>query len=535
MISRFFKSFFDRLSLLSAAEATVISFVIMSLIGGSLLWFTEKDRMVNAKVPSYEEVHVLMTNPTDPSDPRADRKEVHTFINDVSYKGEKFIDTLFTAVSALCVTGLTSTDFSEFTLAGQIITMILIQMGGLGIIMFTSIFAFAIVRGLSEHQNFKSIMSGILDTEHHYVGHMIKRVIIYTLIIETGAFLIMGAYLQWFVDPSIINNLNPWWWSLFHSVSAFNNAGFGLLNNNLVNFVTDPVISLTISTLIILGGLGYPVLIAAHTYFRKKLVRKNDTEQRELEDAEKGVVASPVQTRVAIIGTILLLAIGTILPLITDRHNPILQNYSGPQKVLIMFFQSVSTRTAGFNTIDIGALGIATVFLYIILMVIGANPAGTAGGMKIPTVAVLYGYTKDWFKKPGEPVTLFKHRVSKFALSHAIRLFFFSIIFIVGITFAITTIEGKWLYTPDPNMNFIKTFFEITSAFGTVGLSMGFSGSVTSLSAIFHPISKFLIIVTMLFGRLGPLTVLAALPWKKRYADHPPSPDFEDAEKIQIG
>ncbi len=535
MLSRLFEKFFDRLSLLSAAEATVLSFIVFSLLGGSLLWYTEKDRLVNAKVPSYEEVHVLMTNPKSPTDPRADRVETHTFINDVSYKGEKFIDTLFTAVSALCVTGLTSTDFSQFTLTGQIITLILIQIGGLGIIMFTSIFAFAIVKGFSEHQSFKNIMSGILDTEHHYVNHMVKRVVIYTLIFELGAFLIMSVYLQFFVDPQLINNINPWWWSLFHSISAFNNAGFGLLNNNLVNFATDPLISLVISLLIILGGLGYPVLIAIHTYLRKKVVRKNDQEQLTLEDDEKGVVSSPVQTRVAIIGTIILLVLGTIIPLITDYNNPILQNYSIPQKILIMFFHSVSTRTAGFNSIDIGALGVATIFLYTILMVIGANPAGTAGGLKIPTVAVLYGYIKDWFKKPGLPVVLFKRNVSKFALSHAIRLFFFSVIFIVVITFAITTIEGKWLYTPDPNMNFIKTFFEITSAFGTVGLSMGFSRSVTSLSALFHPVSKSLIIITMLFGRLGPLTLLAALPWKKSYANYPPSPDFENAEKIQIG
>ena len=535
MITRLFNSLFNRLSLLTAAEATVVSFIIMSLIGGSVLWFTEKNRTVKAKISSYEEVRVTMTNPNLPENLHVDRKEVHTFIKDITYKGEKFIDTLFTAVSALCVTGLTSTDFSEFTLQGQIITLILIQIGGLGIIMFTSIFAFVIVKGLSEHQNFKNIMSGILDTEHHYVTHMIKRVIKYTLIFEIGGFLIMGIYLQWFVDPSMINNINPWWWSIFHSISAFNNAGFGLMNNNLINFVVDPIINITISILIIVGGLGYPVLIAAHTYFRKKVIRKNDNIQNNLEDEEKGVVASPVQTRVAIIGTIILLSIGTFLPLIIDRHNPVLQNYSLPQKILIMFFHSTSTRTAGFNTIDIGALGVAVIFLYIILMFVGANPAGTAGGIKIPTLAVLYGYIKDWFKKPGIPVELFKRPVSRFALSHAIRLFFFSIIFITLITFLITLIEGKWLYTPDPNINFIKTFFEIISAFGTVGLSMGFGGSVTSLSALFHPISKLLIIITMLFGRLGPLTILAALPWKKNFSNYPLSPDFENAEKIQIG
>jgi trk system potassium uptake protein TrkH len=125
--------------------------------------------------------------------------------------------------------------------------------------------------------------------------------------------------------------------------------------------------------------------------------------------------------------------------------------------------------------------------------------------------------------------------VSKFALSHAIRLFFFSLLFIALVTFLICIIEGLWILTPDSNINFFKIFFEIVSAFGTVGLSMGFTGSATSLSAILHPASKIIIALTMLFGRLGPLTVLAALPWKKKYATHPLSPDFENTEKMQIG
>jgi trk system potassium uptake protein TrkH len=492
------------------------------------------ERDPHAKVPIYQEVTVSMTgtNLTTVPEPR---QEVHTFITETTYQGEKFIDTFFTAVSALCVTGLTSSDFSQFTLTGQIVTIILVQMGGLGIIFFTSIFAFVIVRGLSEHQNFKSIMSGILDTDHHYVAQMIKRIIWYTFIFEGIAFLIMGIYLQWFTDPELINRSNPWWWSLFHSVSAFNNAGFGLLNNNLVNFATDPVINTVITGLIILGGLGYPVIIAIHLYIRKKIIHKRDHVQKNLEEQVAGVVASPLQTRVAILGTILFLGLGMIIPLFIDFHNPALRDLSFTGKIITMFFQSVSTRTAGFNTIDIGALSVATLFLYIALMYIGANPAGTAGGIKIPTVVVLYGYIKDWFHAPGQPILIRGRRVSKFALSHAIRLFFFSLLFIALVTFLICIIEGLWILTPDSNINFFKIFFEIVSAFGTVGLSMGFTGSATSLSAILHPASKIIIALTMLFGRLGPLTVLAALPWKKKYATHPLSPDFENTEKMQIG
>lgn len=527
---------FKNFSLMNAAEATVISFFLMSLIGGAALWVSENNRTVNVKEPVLQstELKTINTSSNKQVIDTTPREETHVYTVDKKQQGETFIDMWFTSVSALCVTGLTSTDFSEFTIAGQVITMILIQMGGLGIIVFTSLFAFLIARGLSERQVFKGLLAGILDTEDRAVERMIKHIVKYTFIFEGTAFLVMGVHLQWFADPTLLNGINPWWWSLFHSVSAFNNAGFGLMNNNLVNYVFDPVINFTVAGLIILGGIGYPVIIAIHTGFRKKMA-KSDSKQATMEEDVKDVVASPVQIRVALIGTVLLLAIGTFIPMAIEWNNPIMADYTIMQKFTAAFFQSVSTRTAGFNTIDIGALHVATLFLFMLLMYIGANPAGTAGGIKIPTVAVLYGFIKDWFQKPGEPVKLFRSNISKFAVSHAVRLFFFSTFFIAGIIFLISLAEAKYMITPDPTFNFLKVAFEVVSAFGTVGLSMGFSGGVTSFSAILTPFSKFLLILTMLLGRVGPLTLLAALPWKRKYANHPPSPDHENTEKIQIG
>jgi len=254
-----------------------------------------------------------------------------------------------------------------------------------------------------------------------------------------------------------------------------------------------------------------------------------------MREAVKDVTASSVQTKIAIGGTLILLAGGTLAPLLFDWNNPSFTGYTLSQKILILFFQSASTRTAGFNTVDIGALSAATTFLYMGLMFVGANPAGTAGGIKIPTVAVLYGYMRDWFRKPGEAVTLFGSRISKFALSHAIRLYFFSTLTLALVALLIFVAENKYITTPDPIINLHKLGFEIVSAFGTVGMSMGFPGAVTSLSAILTPLSKALIIFLMLFGRLGPLTILAALPLKGEAEKHPLSPDYEDAEKIQIG
>jgi trk system potassium uptake protein TrkH len=489
--------------------------------------------MVQGKTPILQQVSVT-PNGTLPTGVSGEAVEqTHTFIQDVQYKGEKFIDTLFTSVSALCVTGLISTDFSQWTFAGQFVTMILIQMGGLGIIVFTTIFAMYIVRGISEHESFKSLLAGIMDTDPHRVRHMIKHVILYTALFEGLGFLIMGIHLH-NADPTLLGGHNPWWWALFHSVSAFNNAGFSLNNNNLMFFAKDPIISLVIAGQIIIGGLGYPVLIAIHARARRFLA-SNDKTQKALEEDVAGVVASPLQTRVALVGTILLLSVGTFLPLIIDWGNPIYNDMTFAQRLLANFFQSTSTRTAGFNTVDIGALSTATLFLFMGLMFIGANPAGTAGGIKIPTMATLYGYIKDWFKAPGQPISLFSRKISKFALSHAMRLFFFSTLFIAVITMIMTIAEQPFLATPDPTFNFTKILFEVFSAFGTVGLSMGFPGGVTSFSGILTTLSKSLLITTMLFGRLGPLTILAALPWKRRHMNAPLSPDFDNVEKLQIG
>lgn len=519
----------------SPAQLSVFSFVIMSVIGGTLLWFTEHNRTVIYDTPVMRPVILTVKDNYQSGKIYTVGQEEHVVVEKKERKGENFVDTLFTAVSALCVTGLTSTDFTRFTLTGQIITMILIQMGGLGIIVFTSIFAIAIARGISEHENFQKIVGGILDTEGNQVIIMIKYVTLYTALIEGIATVILGVHLQFFSPTSLMDGINPWWWALFHSVSAFNNAGFGLQNNNLVNYVTDPVVNLVISSLIILGGIGYPVLVSIHILLRKYFIKKEDKEQRELTKNLHSVSASPVQLRVALWGTLVLIIVGTIIPLLEPTNRALLSHYSIPQQILIAFFQSVSTRTAGFNTIDIGSLGIATLFVYICLMYIGTNPAGTGGGIKVPTVAVLFGYIKDWFGKPGEPVKLLGRNVSKFAVSHAIRLFFVSVIFVATITLLICFIEDRFLITPDPTFNFLKILFEVVSAFGTVGLSMGFTGGVTSFSAILAPLSKYLLIIAMLVGRLGPLTILASLPWKKDHDEKDLTPDYQDAQKIQIG
>jgi len=455
------------------------------------------------------------------------RQERHTVVRDTVYRGETFIDALFISVSALSITGLTSTDFSQFTLAGQIIVLLLVQVGGLGVVLFSSVFLIAVLRGLSRRDSFKTILSGILDTPQAVVKVLMRQIIFYTLFFEGLGFVSMGAYLSWLSDPSLIHGLNPWWWSLFHSVSAFNNAGFGLLQNNLMSFARLPFVPLVLSLLIIIGGLGFPVIIALQATLMRWLGRHQIHQVTD-------IVASPVQVKVVLYGTVVLLVVGTLFPLWFDWSGPALASSTPFQKLFISFFQSVSSRTAGFNIVDLGLFSAASTLLYMILMFVGANPASTSGGIKIPTLAVLYGYVKDWFQPPRQPVRLFGVNISRFSVTHSIRLLFSTLLFLIIITLLMLMSENQYLMTPDPTINFHKLLFEIISAFGTAGLSLGFVGGATSLSALLSPLAKILLMVTMLFGRLGALTILAAF-FKWRAGVQIKSQDYPNAQKIQVG
>jgi trk system potassium uptake protein TrkH len=520
-------SFFDYLFSLNAAEFAVISFVIVSLIGGLLLFYTEKDKNFFDDIPTHSEVRIqhLYGNTS--------YNTVHTRVTRIQYHGINFVDAVFTSVSALCVTGLTTVDFSGFSLQGQIVVMILIQLGGFGIVVFSAMLAISIFKGISHRGSFKKLIADTVDSQDRYAVDMLRYIFLYTVIFEGTGIVVMGSYLSYCISPDLIGGTNPWWWAAFHAVSAFNNAGFSLMNNNLVNFVHDPVINITITALIILGGLGYPVLIAIYIYCQRFFKSRRKQALKELADNVSGI-ASKIQIKIALFGTLFFLFFGTVLIYWIEYDNTFPEHDTFFYHFFPAWFQSVTARTAGFNTLDIGSLHAPTLLLLMIFMFIGANPAGTAGGVKIPTIAVLYGYIKDWFAAPDQPVILMGERVSRFAVSHAIRLFFFSTAFVVITTAVITYIERDYVITTDNIFGFTKILFETTSAFSTTGLSMGYEGGVTSFSGLFSIPSKYLIVITMLFGRIGPLIVLAALPWKRKYADEK-STDFNDVQNVRIG
>lgn len=526
-----FKRLLLKINLFSAAQLTVISFIVASIIGGLLLFYTERNREVTIYKPEHIETVISAKDVAIDFD---SIEETHTKVATYTERGISLTDAIFTSTSALCVTGLTSTDFASFTLGGQIVVMVLIQMGGLGIILFTSLFALAVFRGLSERMSVRNLLSGLVNTSHHQLLSMLKYITLYTILFEGFGTILMGWYLSSPEKSTMINGENPWWWSLFHAISAFNNAGFSLNNNNLENFRTDGVVSLVIAGLLIAGGLGYPLLVAVFTKLRKVYIHKRDKVQLQLEEDMASII-SEVELKVALAGTAILLIVGLVITLVFEWTSVGFSDLDLANKLLVAFFQSATTRTAGFNTIPLANLHIATLFTYIILMFIGANPGGTAGGIKIPTMAVLYGYVKDWFASPGEPVKLFQHKISKFSVSHAVRLFFFSVVFVVFMTFLIAGFENEYLLTVDSVINFQKILFEVVSAFGTTGLSIGFPGGVTSFAGILSEGSRVILIIAMLVGRVGPLTLLQAQPLKAENAYEPISPDFENSTSMQIG
>jgi trk system potassium uptake protein TrkH len=355
--------------------------------------------------------------------------------------------------------------------------MLLIQAGGLGYMTLSTVLTVAIGRSvtlqerltLQEALNVQD-MNGLV----RFAGTVLKL----TLAFELGGALILT--LHWWPSMGLADAA---WRGLFHAVSAFNNAGFALWSDNLMPWRGDVVVNLVITTLIIAGGLGFFVWT-------------------ELLTRRRRAVKLSVHTRLVVAATLALLASGTALLLALEWNNPrTLANLPLGEKVLTAYFQSVTTRTAGFNTIDIGALTVPSLFVMMGLMFIGASPGSTGGGVKTSTFSITLAAL--WATVRGESDTvLFKRRLAPELVAKA---FFISLIAFVTMNLV------AWLLLLTEGRDLLKTLFETTSAFGTVGLSMGENGAPVSLSAFFTPAGKCLMMLMMFIGRLGPLTLAIAV------------------------
>jgi trk system potassium uptake protein len=386
---------------------------------------------------------------------------------------------LFTSTSAVCVTGHvvvdTATYFSRF---GQLAIVLLIQVGGLGYMTVTTFLLLLLGRrfGLKD----KVAIQQSLDRDSlSGSNQVLQSIVATTLIFElTGAFLLLLVFVP---DLGWSKGL---WFALFHSVSAWNNAGFGLFSDNLVGYRGSFLVNAVITGLIIFGGIGYEVILELYLRGRARLHRHRMKVPRSL------------NFRVAISTTLFLLFGGTLAIWAIEIRNPqTLGSLSFPQQLLAAWFQSVTSRTAGFNTIDISKMTTAGLFVTIALMLVGGSPGGTAGGIKTTTARVLASCTYAILRGK-ETITLYRRQVPNSLILKAIAVTFGSILTVVCATIAIAL--------ADPKLDFIRILFEVVSAFATVGLSTGITADLT-------PFSKLVLIATMYIGRVGILLLIAAL------------------------
>jgi potassium uptake TrkH family protein len=414
-----------------------------------------------------------------------------------TYKGISIIDALFTATSAVCVTGLTVVDTGKyFTTFGQLIIMFLIQLGGLGIMTFTTFFMLLLSGGLGIKER---LMLGEIFSERNLskISSTVIRILFITFAIEAIGAIALYNFLP---DSIFKNETEKIFCSIFHSISAFCNAGFSTFSNNLMDIKNNIPAILTIATLIILGGLGFIVLSESIEKPFLKMLRKIKFLRDKIPPQR---VVFSLHSKLAISTTAILIIFGTLFFFILEFNNS-LKTEPTLGKVAHAFFQAVTPRTAGFNTIDISKISITTTLFIMLLMWIGASPGSTGGGIKTTSFALIVLKIRSMIKGD-ERVEIFNKQISEESVSRAFASGLLSILLILTATFILTITEK--------NANLIDIYFETVSAFGTVGLSRGITPNLTIFG-------KLIIITMMFIGRVGPLVFSFALfgkTEKKRY------------------
>ncbi|GAB3284123.1 TrkH family potassium uptake protein [Microbacterium lacusdiani] len=393
-----------------------------------------------------------------------------------------FVDALFTSTSAVCVTGLivvdTATYWSPF---GKVVIMLLIQLGGLGIMLFAALVGLALARKLSV----RSRLIASAETKAGGIGdvrRIARGILTTTLLIEavTAAIFFVRFLTGYGYDLG-----KAAWHAVFHAVSSFNNAGFALYTDSIMGFVADPWICLPMCAAIILGGLGFPVLRQLHHELRRPL-------------------HWTMNTRVVLAATATLLVVGTVFTTAVEWDNPATLGGLDPAaRVLAGFFHSVQARTAGFNSVDTSQLHDETWLVTDVLMFIGGGPAGTAGGIKVTTFGVLFFIM--WTElRGGTAVNVFGKRLSRAVHREAITVVIVAIGAIMAVVIAILAMT---------DLDLDRVLFEAVSAFGTVGMSTGITAGLPDAALV-------LLTLLMFLGRLGPLTLGSALALRERHAPY---------------
>ncbi len=389
-----------------------------------------------------------------------------------------FLEALFTATSAVCVTGHIIVDTSTYwTPIGQVVILLMIQIGGFGIMTVASVIGLAVVRRMSLRSKITTAAE-VHSTGLEGISGLLIGVVRITFLVEgIVAILLTARFVLGYGEPLG----RALWLGTFHAVSAFNNAGFSLFSDNLIGFETDPFIMLPIAAAVITGGLGFPVIMQLRKHFRTPM-------------------RWSMNTRLVLVSTTALLVAGTIYITAVEWSNPgTLGPLDWPSKILTGFFMSTQTRTAGFNSIDVGAMDPASWLGMDALMLIGGGPAGTAGGIKVTTFAVLFFILLTEIRGEGA-VNVLGKRLSRAVHRQAITIVLLAVAVVVTATVALMLMTDFGLD---------RLLFEVISAFGTVGLSTGITAQLPVAGQV-------ILIVLMFIGRLGPITLATALALRNK-------------------
>jgi trk system potassium uptake protein len=471
-----------------------------------------------------------------------------------------YINSLYLSASSFCVTGLSPVNISELKMLTQILIIFFVQLGGLGIIVVTVLVGMMVLTGLSRNTKIQTFITELIDAklekdENKKISktypEKIMRVILsifnITLTIELFGSIALYYTLPFPNSYSIFDKV---YLSVFTCISAFNNAGFSLMDD--ISFATSkPLSLLIISTLIIFGGIGYPVIIVIEKTilkFIKKIFNKLEiwgetqmmmkalsgqdpnfidiffvkishwTEER-IEDYNNNLIGEPskIQTNIILKGSLILITIGAVLFFILEQSNPkTIGNLTIENKVIHSIFLSISSRTAGFASLNLSNISDATLVMVSLMMFVGGGPQGTAGGIKITTFVILVKYLINVINS-GNLVEISGETISKRSVAMAIRLYFLSTSFIAFMIFLLTAIHYD-------NNKLPEIAFEVVSAFSTVGYSLGITEHLTTLE-------KSLYILLMYVGRISIFTVLIAITGNAATGQI----GEDDGEKIQVG
>jgi trk system potassium uptake protein TrkH len=416
-----------------------------------------------------------------------------------------WLDALFTATSAVCVTGLIVVDTgTQFSFFGELVILVLIQIGGLGVMTIGTTLLLAI-----GGQPRTAVLRHWLTSFARHKETVRARDILLTVFLTTIIAEAIGAVVLFFPFSRLYPMNEALWLAIFHSISAFCNAGFSLWPDSLSRFAGDRTVNLIVMTLIILGGLGFIVLLEARSWITSRLHRTGTRTKLSLHSR---IVLTA--SAVAIVG-------GAVLIMLLESAN-VLADRSWEERFLIVIFQSVTARTAGFNTVEIGALSNPTLLVLIALMFIGGGSGSMAGGIKVTTAATVATVVIQRLKG-GHEIHLFGRSIGQATIQRSFVLGALASVIIASVICFIETVRRPGAPTAEGRGELLAVMFEVVSGFGTVGLSMG-------ITADLEPLARAAMVPLMFIGRLGPLLLMdffARLP--------PPPPLRHASEELMIG